>query len=319
MWSNNKGSGSGSSSSPTKRANLRGYLGNGKSFCSHSRLLEDNDDDANNISESHHSSLLEDELELRGAGPIAIAASASATSRLLEHTNAHANEHAASPQRSSSSAESDASSVSTPTSLPPIHENEDCNDLFDASLLLSTSTVRISSRKIIEMDGNSFDLDDIEEAYMLSVWSNADVDMGGLGSCCSGNGSVYSGRSCGKATASTCLSSSSIISSSSSSTATSTTTRHRHRGAARKRLVREEQTYDPTSNTQGWVASFHVAAEIHNCGDWEPQTGFFKRQPFHLPPIVTQSSASSSPSASPASVWQEPTPFDYCKKERIEV
>jgi hypothetical protein len=279
MWSN-KASGSGSST-PTKRANISGYLGNGGISLSrsHARLEDD-----------EHSESLEDEFfDLHGQ-----ALQPSSARQLLKDASS------SSPLIGSSSAESSDSS-----SLLPIHE--DCED-FDASY---NSTPRNnSSRKIVEMDVDTFDLDDVEESYMLSVWSNADVDVG-VG------GSVYSGKSYGKAsfsTASTSLSSSSLSSN------CTTSTRSRHRGAARRRLAREEQAYDPTSNTsRGWVASFQVAAEMNNCGDWEPQTGFFKRQPFHLPIRTPPSALSSSSSVFNDSVWQEPTPFDYCKKERIEV
>jgi hypothetical protein len=280
MWSNKASGGNGGSSFRSKRANISGYLGKGSSSKSHS-LLEDDDDD-DHCEASSLSSLDDEQFNIQGQAvqPPGLG-------------------FASSPQNVGSSSDSS-------SSLPPIEEDGDDN-----------STVRKSRRKIVEMDGNSLDLDDIEEAYMLSVWSNADVGVGGLGG---GSATTASTRSLSTSS----LSSGATGSTTNKTTRTTPTTRssRRHGGAARKRLLREEQhAYDPTT-TQGWVASFQVAAEIHNCGDWEPQTGFFKRQPF---PLANNNSASSSTPSSTSnnnnnnSVWHEPTPFDYCKKERIEV
>ena len=295
MWSANAAGGKGSSLS-IKRANIGSYLGNGSICRSHSRLLEDND---------HGESLssLQDKLsimDLQGQ------TSAAPSSSLPPPP----------PSAMSSSAES-SSSDSSSSSLPPIHE--DCEESsLDASSSNSSSVVRHSSRKIVEMD--NFDLDDIEEAYMLSVWCQADVDVGVGGS------SVSSGKSYSQPPSSVASTNRSSSASVSSSTSTSTSTRSRHRGAARNRILTNNYPGDDDDNhedpmlqsTPGWVASFHVAAEIHNCGDWEPQTGFYKRQPF---PLVMTSSmeTTSSGNNDSNSIWQEPTPFDYCKKERIEV
>jgi hypothetical protein len=261
MWSNKANSSNGSSSSRSKRANISSYLGNG----SPSNGLSHSrlvEDDAS-ISSLEDEELL---LDLQGQA---------LQPKLMKHT-------------SSSSTESSDSS-----SLPAIHE---VYDALDASN--EYSTVRNSSRMIVE---NHLDLDDIEDAYMLSVWSAADVDVGVGGS------SVYSGKSFGKASLATASTSRSLSS-------LSTTRSSRHRGAARKRIDRDQQSYLSTSNKQGWVASFQVASAFHNCGDWEPENGFFKRQPFQLGMATSDSATDYS-----NSIWQEPTPFDYCKKERIEV